>query len=93
MIIKVIHCKQADEDHKISKRQYAHVGHRSWNKICVAKAFFALPRKIRLGLLLHELGHIFGADGEKESDDLAYKIFGIKIKRINTKYGNNLESI
>lgn len=93
MVIKVRHCKQADEDHRLSKRQYAHVGHKSWNIICVAKAFYRLPYKIRLGLLLHELGHIFGADGELEADRLAFKLFGIKVKRKNTEYGKNLETV
>lgn len=90
--VRVRHCKDADRDHRTSIRQYAHVGHRK-NVICVAKAFYKLPEKIRAGLVLHELGHLAGATGEKQADRLATKLFGIKVKRVNSKYGRNLETI
>lgn len=90
--IRVKHCKDSDKDHAKSIRQYAHVGHKP-NVICVAKAFYKLPSKIRAGLILHELGHLAGADGEQQADRLATKLFGIKVRRINSKYGHNLETI
>ncbi len=55
--------------------------------------FYRLPAKIRLGVIFHELGHLLGAIGELKADKLANKTFGIAIKRINSKYGKNLESL
>lgn len=91
--IMIKHCKQADKEHKASLRQYAHVGHIKGNVICVAKAFIGLPKKFKLGLIGHELGHWAGAIEEKEADKVGSKIIGMKIKRIDSKYGLNLEVI
>lgn len=94
--IKIKHCKLADDEHKyMGKRQYAHVFHYNNDKhICVAKAFFKLPKRFQIGLVIHEIGHLFGAVGESQADKLGSKICGIKIYREdNPKYGNNLETI
>ena len=93
MRVYVKHCRIADKEHKASRRQYAHVGHKGLRTICVSSHFYALPQKHKTGIILHELGHIFGADGEKEADKLASELFGIKVKRTNTKYGHNLETV
>lgn len=90
--VKLRRCKQADAEHKKSKRQYAHVFHKD-KVICVADAFFDLPRKIQHGILGHEAGHLAGAMDEKLADKAGSNIIRMKIKRINSKYGQNLESI
>ncbi len=87
------HCKLADKEHTTNKRQYAHTFHYNDGRICVANAFYILPIRLRLGILLHELGHLLGAIKELEADRLINKVYGISIKRINTKYGDNLETI
>lgn len=85
-------CALADEDHKQTKRYYAHTYHKE-GVICVAGAFYRLPVNYRLGILLHELGHLAGAEGEDEADILAEEMTGIPIRRINSRFGENLESI
>lgn len=94
--IKIQHCSLADTEHKyMGKRQYAHVFHHNSNKIiCVAKAFYKLPYRFKMGLIIHEIGHLFGAIDEKKADRLGSKIAGIKVYREDhPKYGNNLETI
>lgn len=92
--VYIEHCLLADKQHKISKRQYAHVFHKPKdNIICVAKAFYSLPYRFKMGLILHELGHLAGATGEKQADKLATELFGIEVKREDSKYGDNLETI
>lgn len=92
MKVRLRYCEDAESEHKESVRQYAHTGHRK-NTICLAQAFDSLPEKIKRGILFHELGHLFGADGEEEADRLAWTMFGVKIKRIDSVYGNNIESV
>jgi predicted HD phosphohydrolase len=47
-----------------------------------------------MGLLLHELGHLYGAEGELEADKKAMELFGIKVWREDhPKYGEWLETI
>jgi hypothetical protein len=93
-IIQVAYCEIAQEHHDKKKRQYAHVGHYP-DVICVCKEFFDLPKKIKKGILYHEISHIYlNAYGtEKETDEFAKVLFGVHIKRINSKYGKNLESL
>ncbi len=73
-------------------RQYAHTMHHP-NTICLARAFYRLPSHHKLGILLHELGHLAGAMGEREADLLAQEMFGIEINRVSTKWGEELESV
>ena len=68
--IKVEHCKDADREHLESKRQYAHSLHRH-GVICVARSFFALPETNRLGLLLHEVGHVLLGNRPAHTEDQA----------------------
>lgn len=89
----VRHCGEADAEHAESMRQYAHTYHRAGNVICVAQAFFDLPPKIKAGILFHEMGHLAGAVGEQAADRLIEELMGIQIHRVDTRYGDNLESI
>jgi hypothetical protein len=89
-------CPQADREHRESKRQYAHVHHRRGNVVCVCRAFFRLPWRIRLGLLLHEIGHLIDPDETNELavDRLAEAELGIKIYRRDfPRYGDDLECV
>jgi len=72
--IKVGHCKDADREHETSRRQYAHTLHRA-GVICVAQDFFRLPETNRLGLLLHEVGHLLIGD-RPHSEDAANRTVG-----------------
>lgn len=95
-IIQIIHCPLADCEHKyMGKRQYAHVFHYKSNKIiCIAKAFYKLPKRFQIGLIAHEVGHLFGAVDEHKADILGGKILGVTVYREDSKkYGNDLETI
>jgi hypothetical protein len=93
-MISIRKCKAADEEHKISKRQYAHVHHIKGDIICVARDWVNLPIDTEMGLIAHEIGHLLAgniAHSEEEADKLANKFFKITIRYRNTLHGNNLQ--
>jgi hypothetical protein len=63
----LVRSKVADENHRKSPRLFAFVEEQK-NAINVSSAMDALPPDIRMGLLLHELGHIHGSMDEVEAD-------------------------
>lgn len=91
-MLRVIICPEANKEHRDSPRQYAHTHHYS-NTICLARAFYTLPKKHKLGIILHELGHLAGAEGEDEADAVASRLFGVSISRVDSEWGDNLEAI
>ena len=91
-MVRVHWCLEADKEHEEAQRQYAHTGHYG-GIVCVANAYFDLPPRIRVGILLHEFAHVAGAEGEREADRLAKVLFGIEIRRVDTEYGEDLEMI
>jgi S-adenosylmethionine hydrolase len=92
--IKVLHCSEADAEHRKAKRQYAHTFHLR-NVICVASAWINLPEEWKYGILLHEIGHLgAGQDASERSANKDVKEYiGVKIHYRDGKYGNRLESI
>jgi predicted GNAT family N-acyltransferase len=51
-------CPVVELEHKRSTRQYCHTLHRRGNVICCARATEELPLENKLGLLVHEIGHL-----------------------------------
>lgn len=95
MKLNVKHCKDADKEHAESKRQYAHVYHRS-GVICVARSFFSLPECNRLGLLLHEVGHVLRGPGEhteEQANETVKQASGVTIYYRDGKAGKEVEWI
>lgn len=93
--LRVALCPLAERDHRKSLRQYAHTCHRD-GIICICEAFHDLPDTFKYGILLHELGHLAAPDedDEREVDLIAEDIFGIKIKRVDSRqYGEELECV
>lgn len=98
IIIKI--CPVADKDHKISKRNYAHVFHYK-NTICVAHDYIHLPMNYWSGILAHEIGHLLtGEKGcnklediecEESADNAFKKKSDIIIKYKNSNYGHSLQ--
>ena len=76
-------CPLIEKDHKESPRVHAHVFHKQNRTICLAKAFNRLPLGHKVGIMLHEIGHLMTKGGEEEADlwvqdncdgiDIAYK--------------------
>jgi len=85
-------CRVAERDHTRSRRQYAHTGHVK-GVICVARAYYTLPVKYRVGVLLHEFGHLAGARDEMDADALAFKLFGVEVERADSVWGKDLEVV
>lgn len=53
------HCEEAEQEHRESSRQYMHVGtHTPCYAICYAQAVNELSIGYKVGLLVHELGHL-----------------------------------
>jgi hypothetical protein len=78
-------CPLVEREHREARRQYAHVFHIA-NQVCVARAIAELPEKYRLGILMHELGHIMaGPKGSEEAaNNAVFEQTGIRIY-----YGGN----
>jgi hypothetical protein len=53
----VVVCRQADDEHDDSARQFAHVGHHDDLTICIADALIDQPPDVQRGILWHEVGH------------------------------------
>lgn len=88
-------CKIADEAHRTSERAYAHVFCGPGSTICVASAFFDLPREHRDGILAHELGHLFaGSEGDEPAADAAFlERTGVKIHYKDGRHGQCLQCL
>ncbi len=88
-------CPLANAEHERSMRQYAHVFHKP-NVICVASAFQSLPLGYRLGVLLHEFGHLAlgGCDhSEQQADGEVLWRYGIRIQRRSYNGARRLECV
>lgn len=92
-MISIKRCSNANTDHKINRRQYAHTYHLC-NVICVADEFVSLPLETQMGIIAHEVGHLLiGKENhsEKEADRVANKFFKIVIRYRDAAYGNDLQ--
>lgn len=87
-------CAQANQEHHDSQRQYAHVFHKD-GVICVAHAFWTLPERLRLAILLHEAGHILAGPrgGELAANRAAERYSGVPIGYQDCTHGEELEWI
>lgn len=93
---KVKTCEGVEKEHRKSKRQYSHVLHRK-NTICITPQLLNLPLIFLTGVLAHEIGHILQVEfnlkdlSEKGADRAFEKKFGIRIFRIDSTYGDDLQ--
>jgi hypothetical protein len=88
-------CSLANKEHAKSRRQYAHTFHFPM-VICVADAFEELPLGYRLGILLHECGHLYlGRDVESEraADEIIDRIYGVRLQRRTYNGARRLECV
>ena len=94
MRLHVRRCGLANEEHEESRRQYAHVFHKA-GTICVADAFFDLPEKTQLALLLHEVGHRMAGIRAREAtaNKVVREASGIHIHYRDGRHGERLEWI
>ena len=60
-------CTLVERDHKNDSRVYAHVFHKP-DTICLCRAFDGLEGGHRVGIMLHEIGHLMSDGGEAEAD-------------------------
>ena len=90
--VAVVRCWQADQEHRDSLRQYAHVFHHP-SIICVAGAFFNLPETHQLGVLLHEVGHLLNGPNcdELDATERGADADGVNIEMRDSDYGRRLE--
>jgi hypothetical protein len=61
-------CADVEKDHKEDPRVYAHVFHKPNKTMCLSRAFDKLPLGHKLGVMLHEIGHLMTNSGEAEAD-------------------------
>lgn len=78
------HCKLCDADHAEEDRQYMHVGHVD-RTICYASATLELGLPWVLGLMIHEIGHLWLVDAgrkhtEGEANEAGRLITGIRVQ-------------
>lgn len=88
-------CDEVEREHECSARQYAHVFHKGARTICVAKAFWKLPKSYRDGIISHEIGHILaGRNGnEQDANRMAREVLGARIRYQDSPYGKRLERL
>lgn len=72
-------CRMVEKDHRDDPRVYAHVFHRPDMTICLCKAYSKLMMGHKIGLLVHEIGHLMSDGGEAEADLWAHENLGINI--------------
>ena len=94
--VRVRHCPRADREHRASRRQYAHVGHVR-RVVCIARAFWRLPRRHQRGVLFHELGHLAlgpRRHSEAAADRAAHRHYDVHIRyRSSARWGERLEYV
>jgi len=76
-------CPLADSDHWDVWRVHAHVGHEP-NAICLCHDFEGLPDPCKIGILLHEYGHLFGGNSDAEADLWVEEELGIDLDYVET---------
>jgi len=77
---RVIRDSYNDPGHPDHLRAWAHVGHMP-GVLCVNPLYFALPPTVKIGIVLHEIGHIgCGGGDEMEADLWVRDNLGVEIK-------------
>lgn len=84
------YCKEADDEHAESSRQYMHVLHYP-GVICVAHAAHGLPRENLEGLFAHEFGHLLlEYDGRSQGERAADRVVrqrGLQVRYTDPELG------
>lgn len=77
-------CRNAERDHRECARWFAHTWHHNYT-ICYARALETLPDEFKLGILLHELGHLTAGPWgpERWADEAVADQLRIKIRYRN----------
>jgi hypothetical protein len=73
-------CPVVEKDHKEDPRVYAHVFHKPKKTICLCRAYDRLPLGHKLGIMLHEIGHLLSDGGEAEADLWVDDNLGVNIE-------------
>lgn len=79
----VFGCSEAEDDHANNERIFAHTLHLP-RTICVAQAFEDLKDGHKLGIILHEFGHLYGGRDEGAADLWVDEELGIDIDYVDT---------
>ena len=72
-------CKLSERDHAEDPRVFAHVFCDRTDTICLCKDFDLLPAGHKIGIILHEIGHLMSDSGEAEADLWVQDHLGIDI--------------
>jgi hypothetical protein len=77
-------CPRVEEDRRSlpgveGRRAFAHVMHIP-GAVCVAREAADLPLPVKLGLLVHEVGHLIGGPGEDDADIAALEALGLRVE-------------
>ena len=94
-MIPIRTCPDLTEEHRKNPRRYAHTFHYP-NVICVAAQFMELPVKFRLGILIHECGHLIQGDrqhSERCADQTGARFARVPVLRADYGSAKNLEYV
>lgn len=82
--VQPLRCGAADREHAASERQYAHARHR-FLRVCYAGRIDRLALPWKLGIALHELGHLIAGGpsvrehSERAANEAAEEVSGLRI--------------
>lgn len=80
-----------DRAHRRSQRRYAQVIEEDW-MFEFSRAMLWLPKRFRMGILAHEVGHCLApGDTEAEADAAAERAFGIRLRYDESWPGRGLQ--
>lgn len=81
-VFLVVGCPEAEQDHAEDERVFAHTFHVP-KTVCVARAFENLKDGHKLGIMLHEFGHLYGGQEEGIADLWVDENLGIDLDYVN----------
>ncbi len=85
-------CDDLEEHHIKVPRVHAHVFDFPW-VICVVEDIELLSDEHKLGILLHEIGHLYGGFDDAEADLWVHETLGIDISYVDTMQWVDVGSI
>jgi len=91
-VVRLVYCSELEVVHASIPRVHAHVFHYP-DTICIVRDFDNLDDEHKIGILLHEFGHLFGGQHDADADLWVEQVLGIDIEYVDTMQWVPLEAL